>query len=86
LKGNGITFENGQAQQSNFDDYPLFRFDEMPEIEVIILPSTSAPQGVGEMSSPPVIPAVANAVFAATGKRIRRIPISAEDLTQQTLS
>jgi isoquinoline 1-oxidoreductase beta subunit len=79
LKGK-ITLENGRIQQSNFHDYPVLRLDEMPAIEVYIVPSIEPPSGVGEMSGPPLTPAVANAVFAATGKRIRRIPIQAEDL------
>jgi isoquinoline 1-oxidoreductase beta subunit len=56
------------------------RFDEMPAIEVYIVPSTQSPTGVGEMGNPPLAPAVANAIFAATGKRVRRLPIHAEDL------
>lgn len=81
LKGK-ITLENGRVQQSNFHDYPILRIDEMPTVEVYIVPSNEPPSGVGEMSGPPLTPAVANAVFAATGKRIRRIPIQAEDLRQ----
>jgi isoquinoline 1-oxidoreductase beta subunit len=81
LKGE-ITIEKGRVQQSNFHDYPLLRMDEMPSIEVHIVPSDRNPSGVGEMGVPPVIPAVVNAVFAATGKRIRRLPIRAEDLRE----
>ncbi|MFZ5910307.1 MAG: molybdopterin cofactor-binding domain-containing protein [Chloroflexota bacterium] len=81
LKGM-ITVEGGRAQQSNFHDYPILQIDEMPTIEVYILPSEASPTGVGEMGAPPIIPAVANAVFAATGVRIRRIPILLEDLRQ----
>jgi isoquinoline 1-oxidoreductase beta subunit len=79
LKG-AITIEKGRVQQSNFHDYPLLRLDEMPVIEVYIVPSSRAPQGVGEMGLPPAAPALANAIFAATGKRVRRLPIHAEDL------
>jgi isoquinoline 1-oxidoreductase beta subunit len=79
LKGE-ITLENGRVQQSNFHDYPILRMDEMPEIEVHIVPSDGRPSGVGEMGVPPIIPAVVNAVFAATGKRIRRLPIRPQDL------
>jgi isoquinoline 1-oxidoreductase beta subunit len=75
-----ITIENGRAQQSNFHDYPLLRIDEMPVVEVHIIPSGENPTGIGEMGVPPIAPAVANAVFAATGKRVRRIPIRREDL------
>jgi isoquinoline 1-oxidoreductase beta subunit len=74
------TLKDGRIQQSNFHDYPILRLDEMPVIEVYIVPSVSAPSGIGEMGVPPVAPAVANAVFAATGKRIRHIPIRPEDL------
>jgi isoquinoline 1-oxidoreductase beta subunit len=69
------TFKDGRIQQSNFDDYPILRMDEMPVVEGYIIPSESAPSGIGEMGVPPVAPAVANAVFMATGKRVRRIPI-----------
>ena len=79
LKGE-ITVENGCIQQSNLHDYPLLRMDEMPAIEVYIVPSDDNPSGVGEMSVPPTPPALLNAVFAATGKRIRKLPIRPEDL------
>lgn len=75
-----ITLKNGRVKQSNFHDYPILRFDEMPTIEVHIMPSQEPPTGVGEMSGPPLTAALANAVFAATGKRIRHIPILPEDL------
>jgi isoquinoline 1-oxidoreductase subunit beta len=75
-----ITFQNGRAEQSNFDDFPVLRIDEAPRIETHIVPSTIRPLGVGEQPVPPVFAAVANAVFDATGKRIRRIPIRAGDL------
>ena len=75
-----ITVENGRAQQSNFHDYPLLQMDEMPLVEVYIVPSDERPTGIGEMGVPPIAPAVANAVFAATGKRVRLIPIRPEDL------
>lgn len=80
LKGEGITLEKGQVQQGNFHDYPLLRYDEMPQIEVHLVRSERRPSGVGEMGTPPIIPAVANAIFAATGKRIRRIPVLPGDL------
>jgi len=76
----GITIEAGRAQQSNFHDYPLLRMDEMPAVEVHIVPSDERPSGIGEMGVPPIAPAVANAIFAATGKRLRRLPIRSEDL------
>jgi isoquinoline 1-oxidoreductase subunit beta len=80
LKG-GITFENGRTAQSNFHDYELLRFNEMPEVEVHIVPSTEAPGGIGEPGVPPIAPAVANAIFAATGKRLRRLPIQRHDFS-----
>jgi isoquinoline 1-oxidoreductase beta subunit len=74
------TIQNGRVQQSNFHDYPILRLDEMPKIEVYVVESDRRPSGIGEMGVPPVAPAVANAVYAATGKRIRHIPIKPEDL------
>ena len=70
-----ITFKNGRVEQSNFDDYPMLRMDEMPKVEVHIVSSTEAPGGIGEPGLPPATPAVINAIFAATGKRIRTLPI-----------
>jgi isoquinoline 1-oxidoreductase beta subunit len=81
LKG-PITIEKGRVQQSNFHDYPLLRLDEMPIVEVHLVPNDRAPQGVGEMGLPPAAPALANAIFAATGQRVRRLPIRAEDLQE----
>jgi isoquinoline 1-oxidoreductase beta subunit len=75
------TLKDGRIQQSNFHDYPILRMDEMPVIEVYIVQSDDQPSGIGEMGVPPIAPAVANAVFAATGKRIRHIPIKPEDLS-----
>jgi len=79
LKG-AITIDHGRVQQSNFHEYDVLRIDEMPVVEVHIVPSQSAPGGIGEASTPSVVPAVTNAVFAATGKRIRKLPIRPEDL------
>ena len=70
-----ITIENGRVKQGNFNDYPVLRMPEMPVVEVHIVPSTDALGGIGEPSVPPTAPAVCNAIFAATGKRIRRLPI-----------
>lgn len=69
------SFKNGKLEQTNFDKFPILRFDEMPEVRVRILASRRAPQGIGESGVPLVAPAVANAVFAATGIRIRHLPI-----------
>ncbi len=74
LKGE-ITIKNGRVEQGNFNDYPLLRFDEMPDIEVHIVKSSENPGGVGEPGTPPIAPAVVNAVFAATGKPVRKLPI-----------
>lgn len=79
LKGE-ITIEGGAVVQNNFDGYPLLTIGETPKIEVFIVPSTERPTGVGEPGLPPIAPAVANAIFAATGKRIRRLPIRPADL------
>jgi isoquinoline 1-oxidoreductase beta subunit len=79
LKGE-ITIKNGRVEQSNFHNYPLLRIDEMPEIVVAIVPSQENPGGVGEPGTPPIAPAVANAVFKATGKRLRRLPLRPADL------
>lgn len=70
-----ITLESGRVQQKNFVDYQMVRMNESPVIEVHIVPSNEAPTGVGEPGVPPVAPALANAIFAVTGKRIRRLPI-----------
>jgi isoquinoline 1-oxidoreductase beta subunit len=70
-----ITIDRGRVQQSNFHDYPVLRIDEMPVIEVHIVESDDAPGGAGEPGTPPIAPAVTNAIFAATGTRIRTLPI-----------
>ncbi len=75
-----IKIEKGRVQQSNFHDYPLLRINEMPVIEVHIMPSDEEPGGIGEPAVPPIAPAVTNAVFAGTGKRIRSLPIRAAEL------
>ncbi len=70
-----ITFRNGRVEQSNFNDYPMLRMEDMPRVEVHIVPSTEAPGGIGEPGLPPATPAVVNAMFAATGKRVRSLPV-----------
>ena len=76
---NGITFANGKAEQSNFHDNPVIRMNEMPKIEVHVLTQEGAKmKGVGEPGLPPVAPALANAIFAATGKRLRKLPLEIE--------
>jgi len=79
LHGN-ITITGGRVKETSFDSYPVLRMNEMPVIEVHIVASTEKPTGAGELSVPPVGPALCNAIFAATGRRIRRLPIRPEDL------
>lgn len=75
-----ITFRDGRVQQSNFHDYPMVHLNEMPQVEIHLTESRESPGGMGEPTVALVAPAVANAVFAATGKRIRRLPIRPEDI------
>ena len=70
-----LTLENGAIKQSNFHDYQVLRINDMPDIEVHIVPSTEPPTGIGEPGLPPVAPAVANALAAATGKRYYKLPL-----------
>jgi isoquinoline 1-oxidoreductase beta subunit len=70
-----ITIDGGRVQQNNFGDFSILRIDEMPKIEVHIIPSKEAPGGIGEPGVPPVAPAVANALFRATGMRVRTLPV-----------
>ncbi len=75
-----ITLENGRVVQSNFHDYIPLRFSEMPQVEVHIVASDAAPTGIGEPGTPPIAPAVANAVFKLTGKRLRSMPFDRTSL------
>ena len=77
-----ITLENGMVQQKNFHDYQMLRMFESPAIEVYIVPSDAPPTGVGEPGVPPVAPALSNAIFTVTGKRLRRLPIRTSDLAE----
>jgi isoquinoline 1-oxidoreductase beta subunit len=70
-----LTLKDGRVEQSNFNDYLTLRIDQMPEVEVHILPSAEPPTGVGEPATPVIAPAVANAVYAATGQRLRSLPL-----------
>jgi CO/xanthine dehydrogenase Mo-binding subunit len=70
-----LTLENGRIVQSNFHDYQLMRINEMPQMETHLVPSTEAPGGMGELGTALIAPALANAVFAATGKRVRSLPL-----------
>jgi isoquinoline 1-oxidoreductase beta subunit len=79
FRGN-ITIDRGRVRESNFHDYQPLRLSEMPAIEAHVVPSTAAPGGMGEVTTPAIAPAVGNAIFAATGTRIRRLPFSLEKL------
>jgi len=82
--GGEITIKDAATEQSNFDGYQVLRVSYAPEIETHLLPSDEPPGGMGETGVPPLAPAVANAVFAATGKRLRRLPIDPTILAQAT--
>ncbi len=75
-----ISIKGGQVVESNFNDYPILRMSEMPKVEVHISPSTENPGGVGEPGLPPLAPALVNAIYAATGKRLRALPIDTKEL------
>jgi isoquinoline 1-oxidoreductase subunit beta len=79
LKGE-ITIDRGRVQQTNFHQYDVLRIDEMPVVEVHLVASHATPGGIGEASVPPIAAAVGNAIFAATGKRLRRLPMRPDDL------
>jgi isoquinoline 1-oxidoreductase beta subunit len=70
-----LTFKEGRVQESNFNDYKVLRLNEMPQVQVHIVPSTEKAGGIGETGVPPIAPAVANAVFALTGQRLRELPL-----------
>ncbi|MFE1598383.1 xanthine dehydrogenase family protein molybdopterin-binding subunit [Methylobacterium sp. ID0610] len=72
---NRITFKDGAVQETNFDSYEPTRMSEMPKVEVHIVPSSEAPTGIGEPGVPTLAPAIANAIFAATGQRLRSLPL-----------
>jgi len=71
-----ITLTNGRVDQANFNDYRILRINEMPDIQVYIIPGSDRPRIIGEAGLPPIAPALTNAIAAATGKRIRELPVS----------
>jgi isoquinoline 1-oxidoreductase beta subunit len=77
-----ITLKDGRVEQANFDTYQMLRINEAPAIEIHIVQSSETPGGMGEAGTSAIVPAVANAIFAATGKRVRRLPIDAAALKQ----
>lgn len=76
--GLGLSIENGRVQESNFDQYPILRIGNAPKVDVHFIQSEHAPTGLGEPALPPIAPAVCNALFAATGHRVRELPLSKE--------
>jgi isoquinoline 1-oxidoreductase subunit beta len=79
-----ITLKNGRVEQTNFDTYQMIRMNEAPAIEVHVVKSSEPPGGMGETGTSGVVPAIANAIFAATGKRLRKMPVDANALKQPT--
>ena len=79
-----ITISNGRVEQTNFDTYQMLRINEAPAIEVHIVASAESPGGMGEPGTSAIVPAVANAIFAATGKRLRKMPVDVNALKRQT--
>jgi isoquinoline 1-oxidoreductase beta subunit len=77
-----ITLRDGRVEQSNFDTYQILRMNEAPAIEVHIIESSEPPGGIGEPGTSAIVPAVANAIFAATGTRLRKLPIDTATLKQ----
>jgi isoquinoline 1-oxidoreductase beta subunit len=73
-----ITMDKGAVKQQNFNDFPVVRMYQSPVIDIVLVKSTEKPGGIGEPATALVVPAVANAVFAATGKRVRKLPLTAQ--------
>ena len=77
-----ITLKDGRVEQSNFDSYQILRINEAPDVEVHIVQNPEPPGGMGEAGTSAIVPAVANAIFAATGKRLRKMPVDTTILKQ----
>jgi isoquinoline 1-oxidoreductase beta subunit len=77
-----ITLKNGRVEQTNFDTYQMLRTGEAPVIEVYVVPSSEGPGGMGEPGTSAIVPAIANAIFAATGKRLRKMPVDPATLKE----
>jgi isoquinoline 1-oxidoreductase beta subunit len=77
-----VTLTNGRVQQTNYDNFQPVRMFEAPKVDIVLVPSTEAPGGIGEPATAVVAPAIANAVAQLTGKRVRRLPITAKALQQ----
>ena len=75
-----ITLKNGRVEQTNFNTYPVLRMNEAPAIEVHIVQNTEPPGGMGEAGTSAIVPAVTNAIFAAIGKRLRKLPVDPAEL------
>ena len=81
MAGQKITMESGRIEQSNLHDYPVLRLPQAPLVEAHFIQSEYRPTGLGEPALPPCAPAIANAIFAATGERVRKMPIIEEGFT-----
>jgi isoquinoline 1-oxidoreductase subunit beta len=81
MLGLEVTMENGRMQQANFNQYPILRMAHAPEVEAHFIQADYPPTGLGEPALPPLAPAVCNAIFAATGHRIRQLPLMRENFT-----
>jgi isoquinoline 1-oxidoreductase beta subunit len=79
-----ITLKNGRVEQGNFDNYQMLRIDEAPAVDIHIVQSSEPPGGMGECGTSAIVPAVANAIFAATGKRLRKMPVDSTALKLPT--
>jgi isoquinoline 1-oxidoreductase beta subunit len=80
-----ITLKNGAVMQGNFNDYPALLIHDMPTVETYIVPSTAAPGGVGEPGTGPIAPSLGNAIYAASGQRLRSLPLSKHQLSLKVM-